>query len=217
MYVLVPRSLWTNDHFRRDMTTMFSLPGMALSDLVKEIQGRPSADPEDFEFAQIAEEHTVPLEDLVSAATVLIYIARRVARSEEGFEPDSELRVLAEELEAEIDFEDVRSVVHSLLGRDTPYQRAVEAEHAFHLDPGYEGVSFDVMLRPRREGAHELVAGVHWTVMYHEQSGDSRSFSFQLAEAQVQELIAGAQVALEQLDALRTRGPLKLAPPMRQD
>ena len=192
---LIPKSLQDNEAFRSDVKASLSLPVETLSDLVKELRSYPAASSEDLHLSTIGGDAEV----LESAATFLVYLARRVCRAEGEINPELELRNFAEEIG--VATEGWWPVISPLFEKGEPYQREAEAIHAFHLDPGYEGVSFEVLMRPRRPGSDDLVVGFHWTIKYHEQSGDARSLSFVVARSQVEELARVARMALESAGA----------------
>ena len=190
MAELIPKSLRKNEAFRTDVELALSLPVEALADLVSVIGEQPSADSDELDLED---------EDLTSAASVLIYLARRIARLDEGLPSEAALRDFAEDLGVSQDFAVRWPILEPLLGHGTPYQRAVEERLAFHFEPGYERVAFEVMLRPRRAGSKELVGGFHWTIRYHHPSGESRALGLQVAEGDVEELVEKAQEALREL------------------
>ena len=192
---LIPKSLRDNESFRSDVKASLSLPVEGLSDLVNELRTYPAASAEDLHLSVITGDSEV----LESAATLLVYLARRVCRAEGEIDPELELRTFAQEIGVTTD--EWWPIISPLFEKGGPYQREAEAIHAFHLDPGFEGVSFEVLMRPRRPGSSDLVAGFHWTIKYHEQSGDPRSLSFVIAKSQVEELARVARMALESAGA----------------
>ena len=187
---LIPNSLRNDQDFRNDFERLISMPIGTLSDLVDVVAGQPMAEAGDLGLEE---------EDTLRVAYLLTYLARGIGRLDEDLDPKAGLMTFADEFGAREDCDIRWPVLERLLGRDTPYQRDVEARLAFRLEPGYEKVSFDVMLRPRRRKTAELVGGFHWTIQYHDPSGSPQVLVLQLAEGDVEEMIIQAQAALDDL------------------
>lgn len=214
MPTIIPRAIRVNEVFRDDFKTTLSLPVAVLESLVAVMEAAPRVDPDEIDADEIAERHAVDVAGIETAATVLGHLARWTGLAEINTNLESEVRDLATAVGMRSEQEERWPTLARILDRGTAYQRVVEARLAFHLEPAYEDSSFEVMLRPRFEGSSELVAGFHWVVEYHERSGASRAFAFELSEADVMNLRDEASAALEQLSRLRAAGPLALSPPI---
>lgn len=211
MPAIIPRALRANDAFRDDFRIVLSLPVAVLESLVGAMEAAPRMDPEDLDADEIAKRHAVEAASVETAATMLHHLARWTGLADIDCDLESEVGELATDVGMRNEQEERWPTLARILDRGTAYQRAVEARLAFHLEPAYEDSSFEVMLRPRFEGSSELVAGFHWVVEYHERSGASRAFAFELSEADVMNLRDEASAALKQLSRLRAAGPLSLS------
>ena len=57
MSPIIPRELQASEAFRSDVKVALALPVVALSELVDEMEARPSADSEDFRLTEVAERY----------------------------------------------------------------------------------------------------------------------------------------------------------------
>ena len=200
---LIPSSLRSDPDFRKDFGLLLAMPVGALTDLVETVAGHPMA-----EIGDLGVEE----EDPRRAAYLLTYLAPRIGHHPH---PKTELMAFAEEMGAPEDFDVRWPVLERLLGAGTPFQREMEARLAFHLEPGFDKVSFEVMLRPRHTNTAELAGGFHWTIQYHNPAGSPQVLALLLAKGDVEDLITEAQAALDALD--ETMAMLASTPPVVQD
>ena len=215
MAAFVPISLRSNPAFRQDLQALLSLPVPALSQLVDEIDANDPDEADSLPLVDIGRTHDVELETLSGAAVALVYLARQSHLADESSSPEEELGHIAAALEREADFRLRWPIFARILDRDLPYQRQAEARLAFRVGPAFRGVSFDVMLRPGKQG--ELFAGFHWVISYYEPDGDVRAVSLEISELDAEDLADEINKGLRKLAELRDAGPLALSAPDRQD